>query len=168
MGDEATEKEMIHSWKTGSSGVTSTEGRKLLGGRCWHMGQDTSPGTRRGSTQGGIREPLWRLERVCVCVCVCAHTCACAYARDENEILGYFLIHHPARQESHIASGLGVSRLVKKVKPEFISVSVYIQTNLLLLCFTFLRFTDIGDFSFFPYWRFVTYMCCQMMASIFS
>ena len=88
---------------------------------------------------------------VCVCVCACAHTCACAYARDENEILGYFLIHHPARQESHIASGLGVSRLVKKVKPEFRSVSVYVQTNLLLLCFTFLHFTDIGDFSFFPY-----------------
>ena len=77
MGDEATEKEVIHSWKTGSSGVTSTEGRKLLGGRCWHMGQDTSPGTRRGSTQRGIREPLWRLERVCVCVCVHAHMCMC-------------------------------------------------------------------------------------------
>ena len=70
MGDEATEKEMIHSWKTGSSGVTSTERRKLLGGRCWHIGQGASPGTGRGSAQGGIREPLWMLERVCVYVLV--------------------------------------------------------------------------------------------------
>lgn len=69
---------------------------------------------------------------MCVCACARAHVC------DENEILGYFLIHHPARQESQISSRLGVSRLVKKVKLEFISVSVYIQTNLLLLCFTFL------------------------------
>ena len=99
--------------------------------------------TGRGSTQGGVRAPLCRLERVCVCVRVCV----C----DENETLSYFLIHHPARQESQIASRLGVSRLVKKLKLEFISVSAYIQTNLLLLCFTFLCFTDIADFSFFPY-----------------
>ena len=82
---------------------------------------------------------------MCVCVCVCART------RDENEALSYFLIHHPARQESQIASRLGVGGLVKKRKLEFISVSAYIQTNLLLLCFTFLCFTDIADFSFSPY-----------------
>ena len=149
MGDEATEKEMIHSWKTGSSGVTSTEETAR-----WALlahGPGYFPRHQERLNPGGIRERLWRLERVCVCVCVRARTCACAHACDENEILGYILIHHPARQESQIASGLGVSRLVKKVKPEFISVSVYIQTNLLLLCFTFLRFKDIGDFSFFQY-----------------
>ena len=71
MGDEATEKEMIHSWKTGSSGVTSTEETAR-----WALlahGPGYFPRHQERLNPGGIRERLWRLERVCVCVCARAH-----------------------------------------------------------------------------------------------
>ena len=57
--------------------VESQVQRKLLGGRCWHMGQDTSPGTRRGSTQEES-ESVCGGWKGCVCVCARAHMCMCA------------------------------------------------------------------------------------------
>ena len=76
MGDEATEKEMIHSWKTGSSGVTSTEETARWAPLA--HGPGYFPRHQERLNPGGIRERLWRLERMCVCVCVCVCVCMCA------------------------------------------------------------------------------------------